>query len=134
MYGLSGYFGTFISAEFLYNLSRTMPARRTRRSRGLFSKIYGPVSGVIGAVNDVFGTTTNTVKGVVHTGLRGVNRVGQSVTGRANKVVRNLVSRKNRKSRGGRRRKNSKSSKSRKNSKSSKNRSRKSRRNRSNRR
>ena len=85
-----------------------MAPRRTRRSRstGLFSKIYGPVSGVIGAVNDIFGTTTNTAKGIVRKGLRGINRVGRSVTSRTNKIVRNLVSRKNRKSRKSRKSRN----------------------------
>ena len=124
MYGLFRYFETRIKYLFLIlayfflllieTMARSTRRRRSsRRSNGLFSKIYGPVSGVIGAVNDVFGTATNTAKGVVRTGLRGVNRVGRSVTGRANKVVRNLVSRKNRKSR--KNRNNRKNRKSRRN-------------------
>jgi len=52
------------------------------------------------AGEEAVGAVTNTVKGVARTGIRGVNRIGRSVTGHANSAIRNVVSRKRR---GGRR-------------------------------
>jgi hypothetical protein len=78
--------------------------RRTRRTGGgLFGKIYSPVSHLIMATENAVGTVTGTVNTVAKSGLRGVNRIGKSVTGHANSAVRNLVSRKRKNRRAGRR-------------------------------
>jgi hypothetical protein len=71
-----------------------------RRGGGIFSKVlYGPVHEVLGFAGNTVGTITNTAKGVAHTGLRGVNRLGRSVTHRADAAVGKLLSRRNRKNR-----------------------------------
>ncbi len=78
--------------------------RRTRRTGGgLFGKIYSPVSHLLMATENAVGTVTGTVNTVAKSGLRGVNRIGKSVTGHANSAVRNLVSRKRKNRRAGRR-------------------------------
>ena len=78
--------------------------RRTRRTGGgLFGKIYSPVSHLLMATENAVGTVTGTVNTVAKSGLRGVNRIGKSVTGHANAAVRNLVSRKRKNRRAGRR-------------------------------
>ena len=79
--------------------------RRNARSRrmGVFSKLYSPISAVIGATGNLTSGVTNTTRNVVRRGLGGVNTLGKRVTGRANTAVRNLVSRRNRRSRRGRR-------------------------------
>jgi hypothetical protein len=77
--------------------------RRTRRGGGLFGKIYSPVSHLLLATENAVGTVTGTVNTVAKSGLRGVNRIGKSVTGHANAAVRNLVSRKRKNRRAGRR-------------------------------
>jgi hypothetical protein len=77
--------------------------RRTRRGGGLFGKVYSPVSHLLMATENAVGTVTGTVNSVAKSGLRGVNRIGKSVTGHANAAVRNLVSRKRKNRRAGRR-------------------------------
>ena len=74
---------------------------RATRGRGLFRTLYGPISQALGLGSNVVGTVTNTTRNVARKGLKGVDRVGLAVTGRANAAVRGLVSRKSR--RGGRR-------------------------------
>lgn len=83
--------------------------RRNRKNRGLASTLYSPFHHLAMAGEEAVGAVTNTVKGVARTGIRGVNRIGRSVTGHANSAIRNVVSRKRR---GGRRtsRKNRRSS------------------------
>lgn len=73
-----------------------MVARKSGKTRGLFRKLYAPISQALGLGGNVVGTVTNTARNVTRRGLRGVDRVGLSVTGRANAAVRNLVSRKSR--------------------------------------
>jgi hypothetical protein len=78
--------------------------RNTRRNNmmggmGLFGKIYSPVGHALAATTEAVGTVTNTVGSVAKTGLRGVNRIGRSVTGHANMAVRNVFSRKRKASR-----------------------------------
>jgi hypothetical protein len=78
--------------------------RSTRRTGGgLFGKIYSPVSHLLMATENAVGTVTGTVNTVAKSGLRGVDRIGHSVTGHANAAVRNLVSRKRKNRRAGRR-------------------------------
>jgi len=73
-------------------------ARNSRSSRrGLFTRLYSPISHLLMAGNESVGAVANTGKGVVGQGFRGINKIGRSVTGHANQAVRNLLSRKNRK-------------------------------------
>jgi hypothetical protein len=86
--------------------SRSRRANRknaTRRggARGFFGKVYSPVSHLLQATGEAVGTVTGAVDSVAKTGIRGVNRIGKSVTGHADSAVRNLVSRKSRKNRKG---------------------------------
>ena len=74
-------------------------ARKSGKTRGLFRRLYGPVSQALGLGSNVVGAVTNTTRNVTRRGLRGIDRVGVSVTGRANAAVRNLVSRKSRRNR-----------------------------------
>ena len=80
-----------------------MVARKSGKTRGLFRKLYGPISQALGLGGNVVGTVTNTARNVTRRSLRGVDRVGLSISGRANSAVRNLVSRKRRNSRKSRR-------------------------------
>jgi hypothetical protein len=72
--------------------------RNTRRNNmmggGLFGKVYSPVGHALAFADEAVGTVTNTVGSVAKTGIRGVNRIGRSVTGHANAAVRNVFSRK----------------------------------------
>jgi hypothetical protein len=78
--------------------SRKSRRNMTRRggATGFFSKVYSPISHLLGATENAVGTVTGTVNSVAKTGIRGVDRIGKSVTGHANMAVRNLVSRKRR--------------------------------------
>lgn len=76
--------------------SRRSRSRRSRRGGGLLSKLYSPVHQVLGMGENAVGAVTNTVNTVAKTGLRGVNRIGRSVTGRANAAVSGLLSRRRR--------------------------------------
>lgn len=87
-------------------------ARRgsTRRSRGLFSRLYSPVGHLLSAGKESVGAVTNTAKGVVGEGVGGLDKIGRSVTKHANQAVKDVFSRK-----GGKRRGTRKSRKSRRN-------------------
>jgi hypothetical protein len=77
--------------------------RKSRRGGGLISKLYSPVSHLLQAANNTVGIVTGTVNTVAKSGIRGVNRIGKSVTGHANSAVVNLISRKRRNTRRNRR-------------------------------
>lgn len=62
-----------------------------KSGKGVFGYVYAPVDEVLGAVGNVTRATTNTLRGVVVTGVSGVRRVGKNVTRRADKVVSRLV-------------------------------------------
>ena len=89
----------------------TQMARRgsTRRSRGLFSRLYSPVGHLLSAGKESVGAVTNTAKGVVGQGVGGLDKIGRSVTKHANQAVKDVFSRK-----GGKRRGTRKSRKTRK--------------------
>jgi hypothetical protein len=82
---------------------KSRKGRKSRRGGGLFGKIYSPVSHLLMATENAVGTVTGSVNSVAKTGLRGVDRIGKSVTGHANAAVRNLVSRRRKNRRAGRR-------------------------------
>lgn len=69
-----------------------MPSKRTRR--GLMSTLYSPFHQVFVAGENATGAITNTTRNVVKTAIRGVDRIGRSVTSHADSAVRGLVSRK----------------------------------------
>lgn len=75
--------------------------RRNRKSRGVVSTLYSPLHHAFVAGEEVASAITNTARNVVRTGIRGVDKVGRSVTGHADAAVRNVFSRKRR---GGKRR------------------------------
>jgi hypothetical protein len=76
--------------------------QRKTRGGGLFRTLYSPVSHLLQATGNTASAVTNTTRNVVRRGLRGVNRIGKSVTGHANAAVGNLVG-KSRRRRGSRR-------------------------------
>lgn len=82
----------------------TQMARRgsTRRSRGLFSRLYSPVGHLLSAGKESVGAVTNTAKGVVGQGVGGLDKIGRSVTKHANQAVKNVFSRKGGKRKGSR--------------------------------
>ena len=80
--------------------------RATRRNRrqnagairrnGLISKVYSPIHELLGATGNAVGIVTNTTRNIARKGLKGVNNIGLTVTGRANQAVRGVFSRKRR--------------------------------------
>ena len=101
----------------------------TRKNSGLVSKVYSPFHHAFMAGEEAVAAVTNTARNVVSTGIRGVDKIGRSVTGHADAAVRNVFSRKRS---GGASRKNRKAS--RKNRKASRKNRKASRKNRKNRR
>lgn len=73
-------------------MAKSRKSGRKGSSKGVFGYVYGPVDEVLGAVGNVTRATTNTLRGVVVSGVTGVRRVGKNVTRRADKVVSRLVS------------------------------------------
>ena len=99
-------------------------SRRTRKSRGLVSRLYSPLHHAFLAGEEGVAAVTNTARNIVRTGIRGVDRVGSSVTRHADGAVRNVFTRKSRngggrKSRRSRRSRRTSRRNSRKNRKSS---------------
>lgn len=74
--------------------------RGGRVENGIFSKVWSPFHHASLAAGEAVGTVTNTTRDIAKSALRGVNRIGTSVTGHANAAVRGVFSRKRR---GGRR-------------------------------
>ena len=78
--------------------------RNTRRNNmmggmAIATTLYRPIHEAIGLADNTVGAVTNTVRNVAKTGLRGVNRIGRSATGRFNSAIKGLVSRKRKASR-----------------------------------
>jgi hypothetical protein len=67
--------------------------RRTRKATGLFRRLWSPFGHALMAGTESVGAVTNTAKGVVGVGAKGVNRVGKSITGHFNAAVSDLVRR-----------------------------------------
>lgn len=71
-----------------------MARTRTRRHagrRGVFRRLYSPISHVLMAGKDTVGAVTNTAKGVACEGISGLDKIGHSVTSHANMAVRDLM-------------------------------------------
>jgi hypothetical protein len=71
-----------------------------RGGSGIFSKLWSPFHHASVAAGEAVGAVTDTTRNVAKTTLRGVDRIGSSVTGHANAAIRGVFSRKRR---GGRR-------------------------------
>jgi hypothetical protein len=89
-----------------------MARRGTRRSRGIFSRLYAPIGHLLSAGKESVGAVTNTAKGVVGEGIHGLDKIGRSVTKHANMAVKDVFTRKGgkRKARGTRKSRKSKRS------------------------
>ena len=73
--------------------------RSTRKSRGLFRRVYSPIEHLIEAGRNISRAAFKRTGRIVNNGLGLVGNVGKSVTSHANKTVRNVVKRKTRKGR-----------------------------------
>ena len=108
-------------------------SRNTRKSRGLVSRLYSPLHHAFLAGEEGVAAVTNTARNIVRTGIRGVDRVGSSVTRHADGAVRNVFTRKSRNGGARKNRKNRRNSRknrrSRKGSRKNRRNSRKNRRN-----
>lgn len=74
-------------------------ARNSTRRRGVFRRLYSPISHALMAGKNTIGAVTNTAKGVACEGISGLDKVGRSVTSHANMAVHNLVGPSRRRSR-----------------------------------
>jgi hypothetical protein len=77
------------------NTRRNSVSRKNRR--GVFGYVYRPVGHLIQAADSSVHAVANTARNVVSRSLRGVNRIGKSVTGHANAAVSGLLRFKGRK-------------------------------------
>jgi hypothetical protein len=75
-------------------LGTQMARRGTRRSRGIFSRLYSPIGHLLSAGKESVGAVTNTAKGVVGEGIHGLDKIGRSVTKHANMAVKDVLKRK----------------------------------------
>ena len=80
-------------------MARGSRRRSAGKSRGIFSRLYSPISHALSFGSNTSNTASNTVKSLGRLGFGTVNRVGKSLSGHLNGAVKNLVSRKNRKNR-----------------------------------
>lgn len=64
---------------------------RKNRRNGLFSRLWSPFGHALMAGEESVGAVTNTAKGVVREGARGVNKIGRSITGHFNAAVTDLI-------------------------------------------
>ena len=71
-----------------------MARRGTRKSRGIFSRLYSPIGHLLSAGKESVGAVTNTAKGVVGEGIHGLDKIGRSVTHHANMAVKDVFTRK----------------------------------------
>ena len=74
-------------------MAKTRRRKSSSRRRGMISAIYRPVSEVIGAANTITNTSAKTISKIVHASLTGVNKVGKNVTGRADRIIYNVMPR-----------------------------------------
>lgn len=70
---------------------RSKASRSGKSKRGIFGYIYSPIDHTLMAADNVARATTNTLRNIVSTGIRGVDRVGRKVTGHADAAVSNLL-------------------------------------------
>ena len=82
--------------------------KQSRKSRGLFRRLYSPVDNLIGATREISHVVLKRGSRVVNNGLGALGNSGKIIASRANRTIRNVAgkkgksrrnSRKNRKSR-----------------------------------
>lgn len=78
----------------LRKIGTQMARRGTRRSKGIFSRLYSPIGHLLAAGKESVGAVTNTAKGVVGEGIHGLDKIGRSVTKHANMAVKDVFTRK----------------------------------------
>lgn len=72
-------------------------ARYTRK-RGVFRRLYSPISHAIMASKESIGAITNTARDVACDGLTGLDKIGKSVTTHANMAVEDILGKRKRRS------------------------------------
>lgn len=77
--------------------------RGSSKSRGLFARLYSPVSHTLMFGQNTTNRLANTAKGVARMGLSGADGLGKNLTGHLNATVHNVFSRNNRNKRQSRR-------------------------------
>jgi hypothetical protein len=73
--------------------------RKTGKGLRLFRRVYSPISHALLAARNVSRSLFRGSEKIMNTGLNTVNKAGTSVTGHADEMIRDVVSRKNRKNR-----------------------------------
>jgi hypothetical protein len=63
---------------------------KTRRSNGLFGRLYSPIHHGLFAARNVVNAGLGAVGKIVNAGVEGVDKAGASVTGHANAAVHNV--------------------------------------------
>ena len=66
---------------------------KTRRSRGLVSRVYSPLHHLFQASEDTVGVVTNTARNIVKRSIKAVNNVGSSISRHANMTIKNVTGR-----------------------------------------
>ena len=66
-------------------------SRRGKHGLRLFSRVWAPAHHVLKFADNAVGTLTNTAKGVLHQGLKGVNSLGASFAGHANGAIKGVL-------------------------------------------
>jgi hypothetical protein len=64
---------------------------KTRRSRGLISRVYSPLHHLFQASEDTVGVVTNTARNIVKRSIKAVNNVGSSLSRHANMTIKNVT-------------------------------------------
>jgi hypothetical protein len=76
-----------------------MAKSRSRKSKGLFRRVYSPIDHLIKATRNIGRSAFKRTGRIVDNGLGFVNNTGSTLAKHGNAAVRNVVSRKNRSSR-----------------------------------
>ena len=80
-------------------MAKSRKSGKSRKSRGLFRRVYSPIEHIIEAGRNISRAAFKRTGRIVNNGLGLVGNVGRSVTSHANKTVRNVVRRKTRRNR-----------------------------------
>ncbi len=64
---------------------------KTRRSRGIVSRVYSPLHHLFMASENTVGAVSNTARNIVKRSIKAVNNVGSSISRHANMTIRNVT-------------------------------------------
>lgn len=78
----------------------------SRKSRGLFARVYAPLDHLLQATRNVSSSAFQRSGRIVREGIGFASNTGRAVSGHANMAVRNVISRRNRSRRNRRNRRN----------------------------